>query len=772
MKIKTIIWIMGLLCCVAMGYTQGFTATAVANGTTPDNLIQQKLAGDGVVLSNGTFTYGVNTTTSGSISSNQQIGIFNRGSVTAFPIGSGIVMTTSNLSSITQNSNYPNANASVDITNNTQTPDANLTSIISGHEFHDRAALDFDFVAFSDTVAFNYVFASEEYPEYVCSNFNDVFGFFVTGYDPVTTSYRTWNVALLPNSVTPVTINTVNGGVAQGSATPCILTNTQYYHQNSATSPPAFNGYTTKLTASATLVACRSYHMHLAVADVEDGIFDSGVFLEEGSFYSPSVEMDTVWNIPGFGDTLVQNCREVDVEFRLPRPVLSGNYHAQLSFPATHSGIAAVGRDYKVTTDIGQNTVELNTQTSQFYYQQGDSVRKIHVAIVDTAHFDENEVKEVIIIITTIFCEDYFYGGYPSAGRRDTLVFHLKGNAPIVVKDTLVKACQVCDSLGVKLASGTEPLLYRWIPATDLTNPNAKLTAANIRTNRNYKLIAADRYGCLADTAEVKVTIHEKPTAAAVINPPSGCIPLTVDLTAPGVPDSCDFRWLIISQDTIVDSSNVVHYRPVLTQPGAYDVNLWVSSAPSCIDSVKYAQSIYASDAPHADFYFVPENPQNGKDVFFYNQSTESNLTYSWNFGDGTTSSEADPIHRYRLRESKNMLVRFTVTNEYGCSDDTTAWVPIVDNFAFYVPTAFSPNGDGKNEVFLPKVNDVDFYQLDIFTRQGQLIFRTNDTETSWDGNVGGTPAAPGVYVWKIQYSRAFNPNEIIPREGTVTLLR
>ena len=197
-----------------------------------------------------------------------------------------------------------------------------------------------------------------------------------------------------------------------------------------------------------------------------------------------------------------------------------------------------------------------------------------------------------------------------------------------------------------------------------------------------------------------------------------------------------------------------------------------MASAPGCVDSVKYAKAVYVSDSPHADFYFVPENPQNGKDVFFYNQSPESNLSYRWDFGDGTSSTDVDPIHRYRLRESKNVLVRFTVTNQYGCSDEATTWLPIVDNFAFFVPSAFSPNGDGKNEVFLPKVNDVDFYQLDIFNRQGQLVFRTNSTEIGWDGTLGDSPAPPGVYVWKIQYSRAFNPNEIIPREGTVTLLR
>lgn len=723
-------------------------------------MIQQYLAGDGVVLSNGTSS-GAST----------QFGIFNRGNVN-FPIQSGIVMTTGTNTDVPQSSQYPNANSSTGP--GVQIVDTMLSTVLPSTTFYDRAALDFNFVAFSDTVAFNYVFASEEYPEYVCSQKNDVFGFFIKGFSPVHGDYTTWNVALLPNGVTPVTINTVNGG-SQGTysdpGTPCILTNSQYYHQNSYSSPPIFNGYTVKLTASATIMACRNYQMHRAVADVDDNVFDSGVFLEEGSFYSPSVTMDTAWNISDFGDTLVQNCREVDVEFKLPRQVISGGYRALCSFPATHPGAAAVGRDYKVTASNRLSTMELNNQTNTVYYVQEDSMVKFHIAIVDTAHFDPGEVKEATIIITTIFCED-FWPQYPSAGRIDTLVFHLVGNDTIVMKDTLVKACQICDSLCINMKSGTEPLLYRWIPSTGIADSTARKTAANINTNRTYKLIAADRYGCLADTAEVRVTIHKKPTAAAVIDPPYGCVPLTIDLTAPGVPDTCDFRWDIIYQDTIVDSCFTATFRPVLADTGAYDLKLWVASAPSCVDSVKYAKAVYVSEAPHADFYYVPENPQNGKDVFFYNQSLESNLSYHWDFGDGTSSTDEDPIHRYRLRESKNVLVRFTATNQYGCSDEATTWVPIVDNFAFFVPSAFSPNGDGKNEVFLPKVNDVDFYQLDIFNRQGQLVFHTNSTEIGWDGNLGGSPAPPGVYVWRIKYSRVFNPNEIIPREGTVTLLR
>ncbi len=745
-----------MFCLLQSLSAQQFTVSAPPTGTTPSALIQQRLAGAGVSLSGGSFNGSTAAITS------SQIGVFNSGN-SQFPINTGIVMTTGNRSSVAQSSSSFSGDPMASGASDPQ------LAAIATNTLNDKAVLDFTFVAFSDTFAFNYVFASEEYPQYVCSSYNDVFGFFVTGVDPVLGTNRTWNVALIPNSVLPVSINTVNGGVSAGSASPCVLTNTQYYHTN--TSYPVFNGYTVKLAAASSIMACREYQMHLAIADAGDQNYDSGVFLEDGSFYSPSMEMDTVWNISGFGDTMVQNCRYVDVTFRLPRPVLSGNYHAELSFPTDHANPAAVGYDYGVKLLRATDTVTLNSNSNTYYYQQGDSVVRLRIAVLDTANLG-GIIKEARIIITTIFCEDYYYAGDESAGRVDTLVFHLKSNDRIVLADTIFEACYACNHISVPLVSGTEPLIYKWAPVTGLTNPNARETDADIQQNRTYTVIAKDQYGCLADTAQVQVRINERPVANAIVDPTYGCVPLTLNLSAPGVPATCDFRW-VVSQDTLVIEGDNPQFNPVLTTPGSYNVTLWVASAPGCEDSVAFNDAVYVSEAPHANFYFVPEDPQNGKDVEFYNQTPETNIrNYHWDFGDGTSSSEENPVHKYRLRESKYMTVHFMVTNEYGCSDDTSAVVPVTDKFAFYVPSAFSPNGDGKNEVFQPKVRDVDFYQLDIFTRTGEMIFHTTDPEEGWDGNLGGRPAAPGVYVWKIQYSRVFNATEIIPKEGIVTLLR
>ena len=118
------------------------------------------------------------------------------------------------------------------------------------------------------------------------------------------------------------------------------------------------------------------------------------------------------------------------------------------------------------------------------------------------------------------------------------------------------------------------------------------------------------------------------------------------------------------------------------------------------------------------------------------------------------------------------MTVHLTVTNSDGCSDDTLIVIPVEDNFAFYVPNGFTPNTDGKNEVFLPKVRDVANYEFMIFTRNGEIIFHTTNPDEGWDGSFKGAPVPEGVYLWRIKYARIGTPDEMLSKMGTVTLIR
>ena len=170
---------------------------------------------------------------------------------------------------------------------------------------------------------------------------------------------------------------------------------------------------------------------------------------------------------------------------------------------------------------------------------------------------------------------------------------------------------------------------------------------------------------------------------------------------------------------------------------------------------------------------FSPDEANNGEIVYFYDESTGSDIvSYFWSFGDGGTSTSQNAEHAYHVTTSDNMNVRFLVTNVDGCSDDTTFIVPVVDNFALYIPNSFTPNNDNVNDVFQPIATDVAYYRLEIYDRQGNLFFMTEDTDTPWDGTINGKPAPSGVYVWTIQYIRYSNLNQTLLRRGTVTLVR
>jgi hypothetical protein len=211
-----------------------------------------------------------------------QSGTFSNG-LSEVGISSGVVLSSGNVNNIPGTNSNGGVTESVggfgsgddDYSVSLGTPgDADLNSL-SGFTTFDASVLEFDF-QFGDgslggDLFFNFVFASEEYIDYIGTSFNDVFGFFVDGT----------NVALVPGTSTPITINTVNNS-----------TNSGLYINNIANTngiPVAgvdilFDGLTTVITAQALGLGMGVHSMKFAVADASDGILDAGVFLQGGSF--------------------------------------------------------------------------------------------------------------------------------------------------------------------------------------------------------------------------------------------------------------------------------------------------------------------------------------------------------------------------------------------------------------------------------------------------------------------------------------------------------
>ena len=228
-----------------------------------------------------------------------QVGFFNAAG-TNFPLDSGIVMSTAEINVAVPGAAFNNPNVA--------RPDSDLDGVLSAlglgsQTLFDKSVIEFSFVAVSDSVEFEYVFASNEYGSYTCSNFNDVFGFFLTGHGVNgVPSLSTVNIALIPNTTVPVAINTLNSGAPTGgnnasnclTANPNYVAHSSYFINNPGSNAISFNGYTQVLKARAAVTCGNVYHIKLAITDVVDGALNSAVFLGAKSFKVPKYSFTPV----------------------------------------------------------------------------------------------------------------------------------------------------------------------------------------------------------------------------------------------------------------------------------------------------------------------------------------------------------------------------------------------------------------------------------------------------------------------------------------------
>jgi gliding motility-associated-like protein len=176
---------------------------------------------------------------------------------------------------------------------------------------------------------------------------------------------------------------------------------------------------------------------------------------------------------------------------------------------------------------------------------------------------------------------------------------------------------------------------------------------------------------------------------------------------------------------------------------------------------------------PDADFEFGPEPPITMLDptVHFYDMSTGAPVTsWTWNFADplNTTSSVQNPVFMYDSHGS--YAVQLSVATQYGCKDSTIKIVQVSEDYMLYLPNAFTPNGDGLNEVFAARGMGVKSLKMYIYDRWGNLLFFTDDMEKGWDGTNKGEIMQEDVYVWKIEL-KTFK-NETRQVKGTVSLVK
>jgi len=622
----------------------------------------------------------------------------------------------------------------------TSNGDADLDSIAAPNSTNDACVLEFDFVPDVDSAAllsFEYIFGSEEYPEFACSAFNDVFAFFLSGpgYNPPV------NIALVPGTSIPVAINSINmaptgtsynigtcQGMGAGSPFP------QYYvdNLNQPGSSVVLDGFTTVLQASAIVQPCDTYHMKLAIANVSDNAYQSAVFLKENSFTVDTVKLDLSGIIASDNGYLIEGCT--------PATITATRTQAtprKKKICLDFSGTAMNGVDYPFLAD---SIIILPNTTSAS-------------VILDPFHDNIDEPGFETIKIRRLNC--------CSLEPIDSVIIQVRDSLKMTL---LSKDTTICGGSGlVTLHATGDPLYnYSWTPADGIVNPNDTLTTVTPTTTTTYT-VTATYGGC--PTLSRSFTAFVEPIPIVSISPSDTdfCIRDPYLLRAFVEPSSFPNYTYTWSPTTHLDDGTVMQPYFYTREADTFTYVLTVNTPIGCTGSDTI--TIIARPLPELFDVTADFTAKYGDRVQL---SADGATYYTWNptrLLDYPT--EPDPT----ATATDTATFQVIGTDQYGCRD--TAYVRMNIDYAMneWIPSAFSPNGDGRNDVF--SVKNMKFQRLiefRIFNRWGQEVYSTTDANNGWDGTYKGIPQEIGVYHYLI---RVTTPNGLQRTyKGDISLLR
>jgi gliding motility-associated-like protein len=435
-----------LLCFI---HNHIFSQLTVTPGGGATQLVQS-LVGPGVTVSNVTLNCPSNA-----------YGTFSNGGSTNLGLTSGILLTSGSASIAAGANNSGSAGAC-----NNAPGDAQLNSLASASTY-DRCVLEFDIVPVCDTIKFFYVFGSDEYPEWVNSGFNDAFAFFISG--PGITGQK--NIALVPGTNTAVTINSINAN-----------TNSQYYVNNVGGATIQYDGFTKKLTAQILVQACQTYHIKLAIADGGDCIYDSGVFLEQGSLSCYAVTASVT------GQNAVEGCMNGQVQF-----CRGGSTTLPHNINYTIGGTATNGVDYTLLSGV-------------FTIPAGQACGTLNVVPIDDGI--PEPVEDVILYYTPSNC-----------AALDSAVI-LIGDKIVIDAGPNVGFCSG-DSTKIGLPNAPQYANYSWSPTTGIynpSNPNPYVALTNTGSaNITTQYMLTQTIGVCTAKDSVNVTVYPSPQANPVV---------------------------------------------------------------------------------------------------------------------------------------------------------------------------------------------------------------------------------------------------------------
>ncbi len=286
---------------------------------------------------------------------------------------------------------------------------------------------------------------------------------------------------------------------------------------------------------------------------------------------------------------------------------------------------------------------------------------------------------------------------------------------------------------------------YSWNTGASTPNINVAPTVSTI-----YSVTAHNSNCTTAAIATTQVVVYTNPTLSITATPTSGCASICVSFIASAnnvTGNSVSSYTWNFGDGNSYSAANTGH---CYFQPGNYTVSLSATTQKNCIETLTSPNLIHVHPNPIADFS-ASTFTTNVFDatIHFYDQSIGNITTWNW-FIDTTTSSIKNPS--YTFYNEGTYPVTLIVSDALGCKDTVVKDIIINPEYAFYAPNCITPNGDGRNEVFLPEGTGWDNTQYDlwVFDRWGNMITHTTNPYQGWNGTRHNEIVQEDTYVWKV----------------------
>ncbi|MBI9060106.1 MAG: SprB repeat-containing protein [Labilibaculum sp.] len=604
------------------------------NGYSPNELVQNVLV-TGCLTASGVQYSGDQTL---------GVGYFNAGS-SDFPLSSGLIMSTGQV----RKAEGPNSGNATDNIGGA-TVDADVTRL--NGSARDVQILEFDFVPAGDKLEFRYLFASEEYPEYACGAYNDVFGFILSGpgiSGPFLNGGE--NIALLPSSTDFVTINNVND---QGCG------NSSYYVDGAGGFATQFDGRTIVLTANADVVACQTYHIRLIIADVWDDAYNSAVFLEAESFKSNEVLIQNGIGINDDIENMYEGCTGSYIKF-----LRTEDIGTELTFDLNISGSAENGVDYIYVDQFGAQigdgklpeTVTLPAGVAELSYY--------YKALSDTGIEGNEEMRLSFLKSCPCSAPDYYEKvvtiiDVPEIEASPTSLVSCLGATPVA-------------TITIDLKSGLDPSDYQYSLEGGGFQDDNVFTLTNPPVGSVYTITVQDKFACSSE--DFDVTIPAVTPIAAEAGPSKEiCEGETVQLNGSG---GIYYEWSCSPASGLTYLNNVNSSSPTVADDipfGIYTYTLTVKESNSATASCVDTDFMVLTVKENSHFTIVSDKTEycSGEVIGLSSTILNGNGgdSYSWTPVAGiANSTSANTTATYSVITLSAKDFSLTVTKSNGCSN-------------------------------------------------------------------------------------------------------